>query len=252
DGGVGVQQQVHAPRRAAVRGADVLLRAGAGPVVGGRDHARGIVPHPRHRGRAGRLVLALEFHPADPRLPRLRGGGHRRGEPHALRPARGGDGAGGRLPHRVLVDALRAAADGRVREHDHGGRGRDEPLLRRVALARALPARLAPVVLRQDVRGPLLLHLAARHAAPPALRPAHGLRLEGPGAAGHAEHPGHRGRGGLPPLRAMITVILFYVFAALAVAAALVVVAQRNPIYSAFGLIVTLCSLSAIFGLLGS
>ena len=50
----------------------------------------------------------------------------------------------------------------------------------------------------------------------------------------------------------MITVILFYVFAALAVAAALVVVAQRNPIYSAFGLIVTLCSLSAIFGLLGS
>ena len=33
---------------------------------------------------------------------------------------------------------------------------------------------------------------------------------------------------------------------------ALVVVGQRNPIYSAFALIVTLCSLSAIFGLLGS
>jgi NADH-quinone oxidoreductase subunit J len=49
-----------------------------------------------------------------------------------------------------------------------------------------------------------------------------------------------------------MTAILFYVFAALTVASALVVVGQRNPIYSAFGLIVTLCSLSVIFGLLGS
>jgi NADH-quinone oxidoreductase subunit J len=49
-----------------------------------------------------------------------------------------------------------------------------------------------------------------------------------------------------------MTVILFYVFAALAVVSALVVVGQRNPIYSAFGLIGTLCALSAIFGLLGS
>ena len=46
--------------------------------------------------------------------------------------------------------------------------------------------------------------------------------------------------------------ILFYVFAAIAVLSALVVIGQRNPMYSAFALIVTLCSLSAIFGLLGS
>lgn len=46
--------------------------------------------------------------------------------------------------------------------------------------------------------------------------------------------------------------ILFYVFAAIAVASALVVVGQRNPMYSAFALIVTLCSLSVIFALLGS
>ncbi len=46
--------------------------------------------------------------------------------------------------------------------------------------------------------------------------------------------------------------IFFYVFAALAVASALVVISQKNPITSAFALIVTLCSLSAIFGLLGS
>ena len=49
-----------------------------------------------------------------------------------------------------------------------------------------------------------------------------------------------------------MTAIVFYAFAALAVASALVVVGQRNPIYSAFGLIVTLCSMAAIFGLLGS
>jgi NADH-quinone oxidoreductase subunit J len=46
--------------------------------------------------------------------------------------------------------------------------------------------------------------------------------------------------------------ILFYVSAAVAVAAAVVVIAQRNPIYSAFALIVTLCSVSVIFALLGS
>jgi NADH-quinone oxidoreductase subunit J len=46
--------------------------------------------------------------------------------------------------------------------------------------------------------------------------------------------------------------VLFYVFSATALASAVVVVAQPNPIYSAFSLIVTLCSLSAIYGLLGS
>jgi len=45
---------------------------------------------------------------------------------------------------------------------------------------------------------------------------------------------------------------LFYAAAALAVVGALVVIGQKNPIYSAFALIVTLCSLSVIFGLLGS
>ena len=46
--------------------------------------------------------------------------------------------------------------------------------------------------------------------------------------------------------------ILFYLFAALAFLSALFVVGQRSPIYSAFALVVTLCSLSAIYGLLGS
>jgi NADH-quinone oxidoreductase subunit J len=46
--------------------------------------------------------------------------------------------------------------------------------------------------------------------------------------------------------------LLFYVFGGLAVASALVVIAQRNPMYSAFALILTLCSLSVVFALLGS
>jgi NADH-quinone oxidoreductase subunit J len=46
--------------------------------------------------------------------------------------------------------------------------------------------------------------------------------------------------------------ILFYVFGGLALGGALVMVGQRNPTYSAFALIVTLVSLSGVFGLLGS
>jgi NADH-quinone oxidoreductase subunit J len=46
--------------------------------------------------------------------------------------------------------------------------------------------------------------------------------------------------------------ILFYALAAVLVASALVVVGQRNPIYSAFALVVTFCALSAIYALLGS
>jgi NADH-quinone oxidoreductase subunit J len=46
--------------------------------------------------------------------------------------------------------------------------------------------------------------------------------------------------------------VLFYGFGALAVISALFMVGQRNPTYSAFAFIVTLVSLSAVFGLLGS
>ena len=41
--------------------------------------------------------------------------------------------------------------------------------------------------------------------------------------------------------------ILFLAFAALAVVAAFNVILQRNPIYSAIGLIVVLCSLAVLF-----
>jgi NADH-quinone oxidoreductase subunit J len=46
--------------------------------------------------------------------------------------------------------------------------------------------------------------------------------------------------------------ILFYVVGAAALAAGLAMISQRNPIYSAFALIVVMCCLSIIYGLLGS
>jgi NADH-quinone oxidoreductase subunit J len=49
-----------------------------------------------------------------------------------------------------------------------------------------------------------------------------------------------------------VDAVVFYVAAGVAVASAILVVAQRNPIYSALALIVTLCSLSAIYGILGA
>jgi NADH-quinone oxidoreductase subunit J len=49
-----------------------------------------------------------------------------------------------------------------------------------------------------------------------------------------------------------VDLVVFYAAAGIALASAVMVVAQRNPIYSAFALIVTLCSLSAIYGILGA
>ena len=46
--------------------------------------------------------------------------------------------------------------------------------------------------------------------------------------------------------------MLFYIFAALAVFAAISVVAQRTPIFSALSLIVVLCSLAVVYLLLGA
>ena len=51
---------------------------------------------------------------------------------------------------------------------------------------------------------------------------------------------------------AVVDNALFWLSAGVAVLSALVVILQRSPLYSALALIVTLCSLSAIYGLLGS
>ena len=47
-------------------------------------------------------------------------------------------------------------------------------------------------------------------------------------------------------------ILLFYICAGLAVIAALSVVAQRTPVYSALSLIVVLCSLAVVYLLLGA
>jgi hypothetical protein len=60
----------------------------------------------------------------------------------------GRDRARRRLPHRVLVHALRPAADGRVREHDHGGGGGHQPVPGRLAVAGAVHRGLPALVLR--------------------------------------------------------------------------------------------------------
>ena len=90
--------------------ATVILVAGTlsthGIVLGQSAAAR--LEHRRHRGAAVRRV-------------RHRGDG--RAEPAAVRPRRGRAGARRRLPHRVLVDRLRALLPGRVHEHGHDVRG---------------------------------------------------------------------------------------------------------------------------------
>ncbi len=74
----------------------------------------------------------LELHPPVHRLRGLPDRLVRGDQPPAVRPAGGGVGAGGRVPHRVRRDALRPLLPGRV--HQHGGAvgaGRDA-LLRRL------------------------------------------------------------------------------------------------------------------------
>src|SRR6185436_9916861 len=135
----------------------------------------------------------------------------------------------------------------------YGLGARDEPLPRRLALGHSRRAvRGSPrlrVLGRQGRLPAVRLHLAARHAAALPLRPADALRLEDAHPGGRGLDHDHRHRRDALGLVAMDQA-LFYAAAALAVVGALVVIGQKNPIYSAFALIVTLCSLSVIFGLL--
>ena len=117
-------------------------------------------------------------------------------------------------------------------------------------------ARLAAVVRRQDAGLPLLLHLAARDACPAS------ATTSSCTSAGRCWSRWPRPGSSWPPAsccwrqsdepRPLRRHPLLCVRRRGRWAPALVVVAQRNPTYSAFALIVTLCSLSAIFGLLGS
>src|SRR6185312_4461778 len=94
-------------------------------------------------------------------------------------------------------------------------------------------------------RAAVLLRVDAVDAAAISLRPAHGVRLEDSAAGGRGEPARHR--GGRAVFRSMT---LFYLFALVAVVASLLVVAQRNPIYSVLLLIASFGALSGLYVLL--
>ena len=72
----------------------------------------------------------------------------------------------------------------------------------------------------------------ARDRSEDSVRSAHEIRLEGPSSAGSGEHSDHQlSRGDL-----MIQ-ILFFLFAAIAVGAAINVLLQKHVLYSALSLI---------------
>src|SRR2546426_89064 len=159
-----------------------------------------VVPYGPNRGETGRVDPELERHrhgawgrhlvvvPRDPdrRLRRVRHLGRGGDEPPALRPAGGRKRAGGRLDDRIQRDALRLLLHGGIREHDPGLLHRLGPVPRWVP--RPVPRHPAPSQSRLD-RGSRMVHgegvrllvpvlLAPRHAAAPAVRPTHALRVE--------------------------------------------------------------------------
>ena len=136
-GRLGVEFEISVPGRAALGGADGLLRG----LDRLRHHHRAALgrlaqSHGRRRGAeyavgTARLVLAAA--PADVRdLLRLGASGD---QPAPVRPGRGGIGACRRLHGRVRLLALHDAAVGRVRgDHQHVRHG-DDPVPRRLAAA---------------------------------------------------------------------------------------------------------------------
>ena len=101
-------------------------RDGAG--LRGRVPVRGLAVHRRDRQCPAARVVRVAAADLVRDLP-----GHdgRRDQPAAVRPARGRGRAGGRVPHRVLVDEVRAVLPGRVHQHGHGLRAGDDPVPRR-------------------------------------------------------------------------------------------------------------------------
>src|SRR5204862_2374569 len=94
-------------------------------------------------------------------------------------------------------------------------------------------------------RDSVFLRVDALVAAVVPVRPADGVRLEGAAAGCGREPAPHGGR------RALFSrVMLFYLFAVVAVVGSLLVIAQRNPIYSVLLLIASFGALSGLYVLL--
>src|SRR6185295_15625768 len=245
-----LEQQVLAARRAALVGADDQLRAvlrhGARRGAADRQLA---VAH-RHRPAAGRRLVrrdpAVVHLPAADRVPGVPDRRHRRDQPRAVRLPGSGAGAGRRLSHRIQQHELRDVLPRGVHQHGDGVGGRDRSVPRR--LARAVSARVARLdLVRSEGRGDsLFLRLDALDAAALPLRPADALRLESAAAARGGQPARDGGRRAV--FRGLM--ISFYVFGAIAVVASLLVIAQRNPIYSVLLLIASFGALSGLYVLL--
>ena len=135
---LGVRLDLPAARRAALGRADDLVRDRDGAVarrglpLRRHDVDLGASSPPSRNDAGGFIGLLL----AVPSFLDLRDRGRRRDQPGAVRPARGRERAGRRLPHRVLVAEVRAVLPRRVHQHGHRlGAGHD-----------AVPRRLAGAV----------------------------------------------------------------------------------------------------------
>src|SRR5262249_41878812 len=101
------------------------------------------------------------------------------------------------------------------------------------------------LVSAQSGRDFVLLRVDAVDASPLSVRPVDGVRVEGAAAGLGAESDRHGGRSaGVRPMT------LFYLFGAAAVIASLLVIAQRNPMYSVLLLIASFGALSGLYVLL--
>ncbi|CAA9304716.1 MAG: NADH-ubiquinone oxidoreductase chain H, partial [uncultured Friedmanniella sp.] len=185
---------LRAARRPALQRPGDQLRGGDGSGARRGLPLRGLAVHVGDRGQAGRAgrhhprpgpagLVRRAAHPVVPHLPHRHGGGD---QPRAVRPPRGRGRAGGRLPHRVLLDAVRHVLHGRVHEHDHGVRPGHDAVPRRLARAAAVQPHPRG---RRRLVGPALvpgqgraravgLRVAARHPAEAPLRPVHAVRVE--------------------------------------------------------------------------
>src|ERR1041385_5966903 len=103
------------------------------------------------------------------------------------------------------------------------------------------------LVLRQDGLDSVRLHLGPRHVAAVPLRPTDGFHLEVPVPGSHAESAGDRTPGRLDIVMPITPdVILFMVFALIAVVSAINVVVQTHPISSALSLVGVMGSLAIL------
>ena len=115
---LGVELEVRVPRRAALGGADRLLRNCDG-LRARRRADGGLEPeHERHRAWAGGRLVALVRSAAAAPVRRLLRAGHRRDQPPSVRRRRGRVGNRRRLSRRVLGHGVRGVLPRRIHEHD--------------------------------------------------------------------------------------------------------------------------------------